>query len=152
MRRWLKKQGFGTGSAVKKRMDCTLTSTAVWTILPLQDILELRTAARMITPAPWALPTAPALSPTGTALAAICPVSWKSWTIWPPWGDGLYLKGVFAADSAHKYDTRDYGVDVFFQQLVLLFTLPGSLCVYYGTGIALPGHWAFGPAFSIPTA
>ena len=29
--------------------------------------------------------------------------------------------------------------DVFFQQLALLMTLPGSACLYYGTEIALPG-------------
>ena len=29
--------------------------------------------------------------------------------------------------------------DVFFQQLALLMTLPGSACIYYGTEIAMPG-------------
>ena len=35
--------------------------------------------------------------------------------------------------------TRCGGKDVFFQQLTLLMTMPGSACIYYGTEIALEG-------------
>lgn len=35
--------------------------------------------------------------------------------------------------------TRSGSEDAFFQQLALLFTLPGSPCIYYGTEVALPG-------------
>ena len=35
--------------------------------------------------------------------------------------------------------TRSGSEDAFFQQLALLFTLPGSPCIYYGTEAALPG-------------
>ena len=32
-------------------------------------------------------------------------------------------------------------LDVFYQQLTLLMTLPGSACIYYGTEIAMPGGY-----------
>ena len=35
--------------------------------------------------------------------------------------------------------TRCGGKDVFFQQLTMLMTMPGSACIYYGTEIALEG-------------
>lgn len=50
LRRWLKKQGFGSGSAVYRLAAWALASPARWTILPLQDILELGAGARMNTP------------------------------------------------------------------------------------------------------
>ncbi len=50
LRRWLKGRGFGTGSVAGKLTACALASPAVWTILPLQDILELGASARMNTP------------------------------------------------------------------------------------------------------
>ncbi len=30
-------------------------------------------------------------------------------------------------------------LDIFYQQLAILFTMPGSPCIYYGTEIALEG-------------
>lgn len=50
LRRWLKRQGFGTGSVVHRLNACVLASPADWTILPLQDIMELPASARMNTP------------------------------------------------------------------------------------------------------
>ena len=34
---------------------------------------------------------------------------------------------------------RFHDLDIFYQQLAILFTLPGSPCIYYGTEIALEG-------------
>lgn len=36
---------------------------------------------------------------------------------------------------------RFQDIDVFYQQLVVLFTMPGSPCIYYGTEIALEGSF-----------
>lgn len=49
---------------------------------------------------------------------------------------------LFNLMDSHDTDrlfTRSGGEDAFFQQLALLFTLPGSPCIYYGTEVALPG-------------
>lgn len=37
------------------------------------------------------------------------------------------------------YRVKD--IDIYFQQLVILFTMPGSPCIYYGTEIALEGGY-----------
>jgi len=50
LRRWLRRQGFGSGSPVQGLIRCALASPADWTILPLQDILALGAQARMNTP------------------------------------------------------------------------------------------------------
>lgn len=34
---------------------------------------------------------------------------------------------------------RFHDLDIFYQQLAVLFTLPGSTCIYYGTEIAMEG-------------
>lgn len=49
---------------------------------------------------------------------------------------------LFNLMDSHDTDrlfTRSGSEDAFFQQLTLLFTLPGSPCIYYGTEVALPG-------------
>ena len=49
---------------------------------------------------------------------------------------------LFNLMDSHDTDrlfTRSGSEDAFFQQLALLFTLPGSPCIYYGTEAALPG-------------
>lgn len=49
---------------------------------------------------------------------------------------------LFNLMDSHDTDrlfTRSCSDDAFFQQLALLFTLPGSPCIYYGTEVALPG-------------
>lgn len=49
---------------------------------------------------------------------------------------------LFNLMDSHDTDrlfTRSGGEDAFFQQLALLFTWPGSPCIYYGTEAALPG-------------
>ena len=49
---------------------------------------------------------------------------------------------LFNLMDSHDTDrlfTRSGSEDAFFQQLMLLFTLPGSPCIYYGTEVALPG-------------
>lgn len=50
LRRWMRRQGFGTGTVVQRLVRCALASPARWTILPVQDILELDASARMNTP------------------------------------------------------------------------------------------------------
>lgn len=59
---------------------------------------------------------------------------------------GMYrrqtVEVLFNLMDSHDTDrlfTRAGSEDVFFQQLVMLFTLPGSPCIYYGTEVALPG-------------
>ena len=59
---------------------------------------------------------------------------------------GMYRRqtmgAMFQLLDSHDTDrliTRAGDEDVFFQQLAILFTLPGSPCIYYGTEIALPG-------------
>ena len=34
---------------------------------------------------------------------------------------------------------RFHDLDMFYQQLAVLFTMPGSACIYYGTEIAMEG-------------
>ncbi len=49
---------------------------------------------------------------------------------------------MFQLLDSHDTDrliTRTADENVFFQQLAMLFTLPGSPCIYYGTEVALPG-------------
>lgn len=49
---------------------------------------------------------------------------------------------LFNLMDSHDTDrlfNRSCSDDAFFQQLALLFTLPGSPCIYYGTEVALPG-------------
>lgn len=49
---------------------------------------------------------------------------------------------IFNLLDSHDTDrliNRAKDLDVFFQQLAVLFTMPGSPCIYYGTEIALPG-------------
>lgn len=49
---------------------------------------------------------------------------------------------LFNLMDSHDTDrlfTRSGSEDAFFQQLTLLFTLPGIPCIYYGTEVALPG-------------
>lgn len=59
---------------------------------------------------------------------------------------GMYRRQTMAVMfnlmDSHDTDrlfTRSGSEDAFFQQLALLFTLPGSPCIYYGTEAALPG-------------
>lgn len=39
-----------------------------------------------------------------------------------------------------RVSTRCGNLDIFFQQLVVLMTMPGSPCLYYGTEIGMPGE------------
>ena len=59
------------------------------------------------------------------------------------YNDG-YPEGTFRLNFLDNHDTmrsvtRCGSKDIFFQQLALLMTLPGSACIYYGTEIALEG-------------
>src|SRR5574344_771774 len=51
-------------------------------------------------------------------------------------------KVIFNLLDSHDIDrliTRSKSYDKFIQQLAVLFTMPGSPCIYYGTEIALEG-------------
>lgn len=50
LRRWLHRQGCGSGTVVQRLIAVALAAPAQWTILPLQDIMELGATARMNTP------------------------------------------------------------------------------------------------------
>lgn len=50
LRRWLRRKGFANGSPVRRLNACALASPAAWTVLPLQDVMELPASARMNTP------------------------------------------------------------------------------------------------------
>ncbi len=53
-----------------------------------------------------------------------------------------YLRTCFNMLDSHdtpRLFTRSGGYDVFLQQLAVLFTFPGSPCIYYGTEIAMEG-------------
>lgn len=49
------------------------------------------------------------------------------------------LFNLMDSHDTDRLSTRSGSEDAFFQQLALLFTLPGSPCIYYGTEVALPG-------------
>lgn len=64
LRRWLTRQGFGTGTIIERLNACALADPSEWVILPLQDILGLPGTARMNLPSTvgspnweWRLPT-----------------------------------------------------------------------------------------------
>lgn len=42
-------------------------------------------------------------------------------------------------DTARLFTIVNEDIDVFYQQLAVLFVMPGAPCIYYGTEIALPG-------------
>jgi len=42
-------------------------------------------------------------------------------------------------DTNRLFDKCHKNIDIFYQQLALLFTMPGSPCIYYGTEVALDG-------------
>ncbi len=50
LRRWLKKQGFGTGSIIDRLNACALADRSEWVIVPVQDIMGLSGRARMNLP------------------------------------------------------------------------------------------------------
>ncbi len=43
--------------------------------------------------------------------------------------------------DTNRLITRVGNLDIFYQQLAILFTMPGSPCIYYGTEIALEGDY-----------
>jgi glycosidase len=44
-------------------------------------------------------------------------------------------------DTNRLLDKAQHNIDVFYQQLAVLFTMPGSPCIYYGTEVALDGSF-----------
>lgn len=44
-------------------------------------------------------------------------------------------------DTNRLFDKVHHNIDVFYQQLAVLFTMPGSPCIYYGTEIAMNGSY-----------
>lgn len=44
-------------------------------------------------------------------------------------------------DTNRLFDKCHKNIDIFYQQLALLFTMPGSPCIYYGTEVALDGSY-----------
>ena len=44
-------------------------------------------------------------------------------------------------DTNRLLDKAQHNIDVFYQQLAVLFTMPGSPCIYYGTEVAMDGSF-----------
>ena len=44
-------------------------------------------------------------------------------------------------DTNRLLDKAGHNIDVFYQQLAVLFTMPGSPCIYYGTEVAMEGSF-----------
>lgn len=44
-------------------------------------------------------------------------------------------------DTNRLFDKCHKNIDIFYQQLAVLFTMPGSPCIYYGTEVALDGGY-----------
>lgn len=62
----------------------------------------------------------------------------RCYTLYPEQVNGALFNFLDTHDTM-RVATRCGDPDVFFQQLTLLMTLPGSACMYYGTEIALEG-------------
>ncbi|SFC90572.1 glycoside hydrolase family 13 protein [Butyrivibrio sp. YAB3001] len=44
-------------------------------------------------------------------------------------------------DTNRLLDKAQHNLDIFYQQLAVLFTMPGSPCIYYGTEVAMDGSY-----------
>ena len=44
-------------------------------------------------------------------------------------------------DTNRLLDKAGHNIDIFYQQLAVLFTMPGSPCIYYGTEVAMDGSY-----------
>ena len=44
-------------------------------------------------------------------------------------------------DTNRLMDKAGHNIDIFYQQLAVLFTMPGSPCIYYGTEVAMEGSY-----------
>ena len=42
-------------------------------------------------------------------------------------------------DTNRLFDKTGHNIDIFYQQLAVLFTMPGSPCIYYGTEVVMDG-------------
>ena len=62
----------------------------------------------------------------------------RCYTLYPEQANGALFNFLDTHDTM-RVATRCGNPDVFYQQLTLLMTLPGSACIYYGTEIALEG-------------
>ena len=49
------------------------------------------------------------------------------------------LFNLLDSHDTERLMNRFHDLDIFYQQLAILFTLPGSPCIYYGTEIAMEG-------------
>ena len=49
------------------------------------------------------------------------------------------LFNLLDSHDTERLMNRFHDLDIFYQQLALLFTMPGSPCIYYGTEIAMEG-------------
>ena len=49
------------------------------------------------------------------------------------------LFNLLDSHDTERLMNRFHDLDLFYQQLAILFTLPGSTCIYYGTEIAMEG-------------
>ena len=49
------------------------------------------------------------------------------------------LFNLLDSHDTERLINRLHNLDIFYQQLAILFTLPGSPCIYYGTEIAMEG-------------
>ena len=62
----------------------------------------------------------------------------RCWTLYPEQTNAALFNFLDTHDTM-RIRTRCGKLDVFYQQLAMLMTLPGSPCIYYGTEIALAG-------------
>jgi glycosidase len=44
-------------------------------------------------------------------------------------------------DTNRLLEKAGHNIDIFYQQLAVLFTMPGSPCIYYGTEVAMDGTY-----------
>ena len=49
------------------------------------------------------------------------------------------LFNLLDSHDTERLMNRFHDLDMFYQQLAVLFTMPGSPCIYYGTEIAMEG-------------
>lgn len=62
----------------------------------------------------------------------------RCWTLYPEQLNKVLFNFLDTHDTM-RVRTRCGNLDVFYQQLAMLMTMPGSACIYYGTEIAMEG-------------
>lgn len=65
----------------------------------------------------------------------------RSYTMYMQQNNNVIFNLLDSHDTARLYTRCKENLDEFYQQLVVLFTMPGSSCIYYGTEIAMEGSF-----------